>query len=472
MKRACLGIWAGAILLLAVGYVQYGGWQNGAETGPARAENSPAGAPGAGQAPTLPPSESAKPAAVEQPALPGALVVIEAARYPNLQAALDALSEQGGLVRLPPGRFPIYAPLILSRSNVRIEGAGPATCIVNLNQEGKPALIVRPADLDKNPKARLWRVQLANLRICGDPEAKDAASTKPASGDGLLAHWVEELTLHNLWIDHCGGHGVHLIHCEENPCIRQCSFTYNMQAGVQLEGCHDIVVSACQFEENQDALRCLDGFNLTMTGNNIDDHRAHGIVIENTYGSVVSGNMIEECNGTAIILDRDCYGITLSANVIAHNTGGGVELRDAWGCAISANTFVLNKDFGVLAGPQSGRLTIAGNAFTDSFIGQGIRRTPDDNPARGVLLRGTRDVLISGNSFSGLVEHAVHADDQCRRIFVVGNLTVDCHRQTQGQGEPLQLGPAENHRQEGNMLIPPQALEQDKPPEEKPKEKQ
>lgn len=65
-------------------------------------------------------------------------------------------------------------------------------------------------------------------------------------------------------------------------------------------------------------------------------------MIENTYGSVVSGNMIEECDGRAIVLARDCYGITLSANVIAHN-GGGIDLVDAHGCAVSANTFVLLK---------------------------------------------------------------------------------------------------------------------------------
>jgi hypothetical protein len=471
MKPIGSGALATAVLVLVMGTIPHGSGRNGMESYPAKAESSSAGTSAPGHSLTPPLGESAKPVAVEQPALPGALLVIDAARFPSLQAAFDALPEQGGLVRLPPGRFPIYAPLTLSRSNVRIEGAGPATCIVNLNQEGKPALVVQPADLDKNPKARLWRVQLANFRICGDPEAKDAASTKPASGTGLVAHWVQELTLHNLWIDHCGGHGVHLIHCEENPCIRHCSFTYNMQAGVQLEGCHDIVVSACQFEENQDALRCLDGFNLTMTGNNIDDHRANGIAIENTYGSVLSGNMIEECSGTAIILDRDCYGITLSANVIAHNTGGGVHLRDAWGCAVSANTFVLNAAFGVLVESQSGRLTIAGNAFTDSFVGQGIRRTPEDNAARGILLRGTRDVLITGNSFSGLAEHAVHADAECRRIFVVGNLTVDCHRASQGQGEVLHLGPPENAHQQSNLLVPPEALEQDKPPALKPKEK-
>ena len=103
------------------------------------------------------------------------------------------------------------------------------------------------------------------------------------------------------------------------------------------------MVSANQFEENRDALRCVDGYNLCMTGNCLDDHLRDGVVIENTYGSVVAGNMIEECAGTAIVLDRDCYGITLSANVIAHETSGGIDLRDAHGCTVSANTFTIVK---------------------------------------------------------------------------------------------------------------------------------
>ena len=132
---------------------------------------------------------------------------------------------------------------------------------------------------------------------------------------------------------------------------------------MNLVGCHDIVVAGCQFEENDDALHCIDSFNLCMSGCCVDDHLGNGVVIENTYGSVVSGNMIEECQGIAIILDRDCYGITLSANVIAHN-GGGIDLRDAHGCAVSANTFTIMKSDALRIGPNSGRIAISGNVFS------------------------------------------------------------------------------------------------------------
>ena len=42
--------------------------------------------------------------------LPGARPVIDAIHYPSLQAAIDALPAEGGLVRLPPGTFEIDRP--------------------------------------------------------------------------------------------------------------------------------------------------------------------------------------------------------------------------------------------------------------------------------------------------------------------------------------------------------------------------
>ena len=186
--------------------------------------------------------------------------------------------------------------------------------------------------------------------------------------------------------------------------------------------CHDIVVCGNQFEENQDALRCIDSFNLCMNGNNLDDHLRHGVVIENTYGSVLSGNMIEECKGTAVVMDRDCYGNTVSANVLAHNFSGGVDLRDAWGCAVSANTLTMDTPFGVRVGPGAGRITISGNSFSNAYIGGKVKR---DDAAGGVLLQGTSEVVITGNIFTGLQQQAVETDAECRRIEVTGNGAAD-----------------------------------------------
>ena len=355
----------------------------------------------------------------EDPPAEPAPIVVDASEHDSLQAAFDALPATGGMVKLPPGTTEITEPLIISTPETRIEGAGASTHIKNLNTEGQPAIILRPKDAEENPRSFLWRVKLGNFRVSGNEK----------SGHGILAQNINEILVHGMSIDHHGQHGLAMIKCYEDPRIADSIFTYNKQAGVFLDGNHDIVVSANHFEENQDALVCVDGFNLCMTGNNIDDHLRHGVVIENTYGSVVSGNMIEECEGVAIILDRDCYGITLSANVIAHDMQGGIDLRDAHGCAVSANTFVLVHEFGVRVSPQSGRITISANNFSNSYIGEGKTKRPlkadrpiQEDAAVGVVLEGARHVAISGNTFSGVNNAAVTGDAESKGILVTGNV--------------------------------------------------
>ncbi|MBW3598864.1 MAG: right-handed parallel beta-helix repeat-containing protein [Planctomycetes bacterium] len=353
----------------------------------------------------------------QQEGLPGARAAIEAVRFSSLQEAIDALPDEGGLVRLPPGRFEIQAPLVINKGDVCLEGAGTATHIVNQNEEGQPALhLVHPEGAQERAN-NLWRIRLANFRITGNPQ----------SGHGVLAQRINEIFIDGVTVSEHGGDGIRLDQCYEDPRVCDSLITYNKGVGLNLLGCHDIVVSANQFEENQDALHCTDGFNLTMTGNALDDHLGHGVVIENTYGSVVAANMIEECQGTAIILDRDCYGVALSANVIAHN-GAGIDLRDAYGCSVSANALTIMKSDALRIGPQSGRIAVTGNSISNSYIGEGkVRRGTGDLAAAGLVLEQTSDVAISGNAFSGVRPKAVllEGDGPSSRISFDGNVLTD-----------------------------------------------
>ena len=349
--------------------------------------------------------------------LPGSRAEIDAAQFPTIQAALDAIPEDGGVVRLPAGTFEISEPLIISRGDVLLTGAGTATHIVNRNEDGKPAIILQHSDGDDVKKDdRLWRIMLSNLRVTGNEK----------SGHGILAVQIQEVFLQGVTVSEHGGDGIQLDHCYEDPRVCDCLITYNKGVGLNLLGCHDIVVSSSQFEENQDALHCMDGFNLCMTGNCVDDHLGEGVVIENTYGSVLSGNMIEECNGTAVVLDRDCYGITISANVIAHN-GAGIDLRDAHGCAVSANTLTILKTNALRIGPNSGRITVTGNNISNSYVGKGsVKRRVNDLAAAGMTLDGTSELAIVGNSFASVRPHAVElTDNPSSRIVFSSNVLTD-----------------------------------------------
>jgi len=376
----------------------------------------------------------------ETQTLPGARPAVDAGRFESIQAAIDALPPEGGIVRIPPGKFELTEPLRITTDDVTLEGAGTATHLINMNESGEPAILVAHPDL-KDPKGEnkpLWRIRLAHFRVTGDPANFGKKEYK--CGSGIEARRINEIHIDSVTISYNGGDGIKLDHCYEDPRISDCLITYNKMTGVNLLGCHDIVVSANQFEENQDALHCFDSFNLCMSGNNLDDHLGDGVVIENTYGSVVASNMIEECNGAAVILARDCYGDTISANVIAHN-GAGVDLRDAHGCAVSANTFTLLRTNAVRIGPDSGRITVTGNNFSNSYIGEGkVKRGTNDLLAAGLVLEGTDHVCVSGNVFSNLHTPAIELlGEPSTSIVLDGNVLTDFTNQHQvPQKEPAE----------------------------------
>ena len=358
--------------------------------------------------------------------LPGARPTIDASEFPSLQAAIDALPEEGGLVRLPAGEFQLTEPLRVRGDDICIEGAGTATHLKNMNTEGQPAILLAHPDAKIEGRDRqheLWRIRLANFRVTGNEK----------SGVGIEAHGINEIFIDGVTVSYNGGDGILLDFCYEDPRVCDSLITYNRAVGLNLIGCHDIVVASNQFEENQDALHCIDGFNLCMTGNCLDDHLGRGVVIENTYGSVVSGNMIEECAAEALVMDRDCYGTTLSANVIAHN-GAGIDLRDAHGCAVSANTFTIMKKAALRIGPDAGRIAVSGNNFSNSYIGDGkVKRGTDDLEAAGMLLDGAKDVGIVGNVFAGLRPHALQTTSAAGQdILFTTNLLVDNEAQLKG----------------------------------------
>jgi hypothetical protein len=355
--------------------------------------------------------------AVAQPRLPGSRSIIDASFYTTIQAAIDALPKDGGVVHLPPGIFEISKPLKITTSDVLIEGAGTATHIKNVNTDGKSALILQHSSGANNRKGELWRIRLANFRITGNEK----------SGHGIEARRINEIFIDGVTVSYHGGDGIQLYYCYEDPRICDSLITYNKKTGLNMMGCHDVVVAANQFEENHDAARFIDGFNLCMTGNNLDDHLGDGVVIENSYGSVVSGNMIEECKGKAIVLDRDCYGIALSANVIAHNTAGGIGLDDAHGCTVSANAFTISGGDALAIGSRSGRITVTGNNFSDSYIGDDkIKRAESDRAAGGMVLNGTSDITVVGNLFSSVRPKALAIIGKTsNKVLFTDNVLVD-----------------------------------------------
>ena len=111
------------------------------------------------------------------------------------------------------------------------------------------------------------------------------------------------------------------------------------------------------------------------------------------------------------------------------------------GGGVSANTFVLLKmppkakdgtqppqlDTRCLRiAKDSSRITVTGNNFCDSYIGEGaIKRKLNDQLAGGIALEGTRDVTITGNTFSSLPKAVELREPKSQQVLFTSNVLVD-----------------------------------------------
>jgi parallel beta-helix repeat protein len=351
-----------------------------------------------------------------------------AADHPTLQAAIDALPEAGGIVHLPPGVLEITSPLLIAKGELTLHGSGSATTIHNLNEKGQPALILRSGKANPKHKERdepLWRILLSDFRLIGNEK----------SGHGIHALDCNELHLRSLTVTEHGADGIHMERCFENARITDCMITYNKATGLNLNvNNHDTVVAGNHFEENQDGLRSADGFNLTMSGNNLDDHLGSAIIIEKMMGSVISGNMLEQSQGWGIILDRDTYSTTISSNIFTNNAAGGIDLRDAHGCTISANTLARTPQNAIVVRKDSSRLTIAANTFANGYVGNNtILGNKNDPPhSSGITLENTRGLNINGNTFSTVIPAALTLSGTVSHCIFANNLLIDTLPGTEG----------------------------------------
>lgn len=346
--------------------------------------------------------------------------VVKAEAFMSLQDALDALPETGGVVELAAEVYEIDEPLVVSKGDVLIRGVGTASNIVNKNEDGEPAFILSSGNKHekrKNQLQSLWRIQFSDLRITGNEK----------SGHGIHADFINEIFLDGVTLSYHGGHGVYLNFCYEDARINDCLITYNKKSGVHAVGCHDTIISGTQFEENFDAVEFIDGFNLTATGNNVDDHLRHGFVVKNSMGNTISSNMIEQCVGVGVVLEDNTYATTIGSNIFTADKLGGVILRDVHGSTITGNTFTILPVDAVSIDSKSRAITVSGNTFANRNVGETeFKGQFQDNVASGIVLNSTMLHTISGNTFSNLDTKAIEIiGEPSQRILFSNNVLIN-----------------------------------------------
>ena len=316
--------------------------------------------------------------------------------YPTIQKAVDALPDEGGTVFIPAGTYKISEPIIVDKSGVTLIGAGSGTILLNTSEEGKNTI-----ELKGEEKKPIWRVKVTNMHLKGNEKC----------GNAIYANHVNEISLSDMWIDYHGKSGIYLDYCYENPRIYNNNIAYNKEMGILIDGCHDIIVSANQMEENSIGVFAKDIFNATITGNNIDDHIKNCIYFVNALGSIVTGNMLENCKEESMILDEKCNGIVVTGNIFRQP--GVLSVIKTQGVTITGNAFDMSRSNAIEV-EESSLITVTGNIFNGG---------PESvDRIYGIVMKDVNDVSISGNTIAKPLEGGIYIlGSENKYINITGN---------------------------------------------------
>ncbi len=324
---------------------------------------------------------------------------INAGNYSSIQEAVSALPDEGGTIFIPAGTYEISEPIIIEKSEVTLIGAGSGTILLNISKEGKNTIELTGQEGEGKS---IWRVQVSNMHLKGNANC----------GHAIFASYVDEIFLSEMWIDHHGKTGLHLYHCTENPRISDNNIAYNKENGVFIDGCHDVVISANEMEENGIGIYLQNVWNATITGNNIDDHIQYCIYCDKVLGSIITANMLENSNDVCMLIDEGCSGITVTGNILRRP--GDLRIKGTRGITITGNTFEMT-DGNSIEVENSNLITISGNIISD---GGPI----ESNQVYGMVLKDVYDVTIGGNTIVKPLEGGIYVlGDKNQYLNITGN---------------------------------------------------
>lgn len=308
-----------------------------------------------------------------------------------IQAAIDALSADGGTLTLGRGRFDMHTPIRLV-SRVWLRGSGRATHLVvtPANAQGIGLLAVGAhgavvSDLALHPAE--WHAGVAGVVLdgCGNSVVRDVF----CAGFGQYGVWLRGSSFL------CRASG--------------CSLAGNARANLLLDELRTgpygsyvpNVISDCICYGGGIGIECRRAIAVTITGCVI--HQSHGPayhVHTRSNGVALIGSRSYQISSDAVVVERSDE-ITLSGNTLCWHSGSGIVVRDStWG-------------------------TITGNQIVDT----GSPPIPDGaGPALqdGIRLYGTSGYQISGNtifnwSIAPPLRYGVWEDEHSVKNSVLGN---------------------------------------------------
>ena len=202
----------------------------------------------------------------------------------EIQKALDSLPATGGEVDLPAGKLVIRQPIILSRDNQTLRGAGSDTMLYVADDANCPAIIM--GEPVNNPTRAVQCLLVASLCIDGNRIHQDRELWKLSGegsqirNNGITIQGVTDSTVRNVVITRCRSGGL-----------------------VTTRNIRRLTVAGLESFENQfDGLACYQTEDSLFTDLNLHNNPGAGISLDLAFNHNVVSNALLVANDLGIFM--------------------------------------------------------------------------------------------------------------------------------------------------------------------------
>ena len=368
---------------------------------------------------------------------------INVAETGGIQAAFDALPEQGGTVYVPTGTWQIDQTIevdLAEGQHLFLVGDGRSSVIVNTSTSGDPLMHLVGVEDSWWPDLK---ITIRDLTFVGNHQ----------SGDALAMEWPNDAMVDACFFIGHGGTAVNCMRNSSNVTVRDC-WMRDCKRALAAENLHHLTMHGCQTRSLKDgqvqAEHVYINWNcreVRIVGNHFAYGHAEGIILDGTAQQVISGNTLEGFTtqiravdtrdmviadnylhgGKSVHLSGECNGFSITGNTMINATEGGVVIEDARGSGghVIANNVIrksVYKDIDYIKDKRMAgiRLGDAGNCVVNANVIEDVTE-----PVAISAGPGGGGHIISGNRVVRQAGEALSLSDCETDCEVYGNLTDD-----------------------------------------------
>lgn len=342
--------------------------------------------------------------------------------HTTIQAAIDALGTDGGVIFIAPGTYTENLTIASNTKYLRIVGSGIGKTILKSTTSGTPVIMI-------NSGCEVIAIEHLTVE-----------HTQTASGSHCIATasaTTRDIRIHHVYLKG-GDRGIYL-YAVYRAWIHACHIYDPANYGIWVRDYEDIFITDNRiYSSGASSIYCSSTNRFTIRGNIIMSPASYGVYVSGGERGTVQGNVVRLSSGTAIycasdyteIIGNTCHdvggygihvqganGVTVAGNAIYVSDNDSIYIQECDVVAVTGNTIRYSGNNGIYC-KKARYCTFNGNAVYDSN-GDGFTCYNSSTYA-------TKWCTIVGNTFCENDQYGIDlAGTYAQYITIVGNVLRD-----------------------------------------------